>query len=123
MNRMTVHALSFGAAGMPFAFASIRAIQTGWDFRYFLIAVAGLLGAAATVAIGRAYTGTFAMAMAAFVAAALLSVLAAMAIGTRLGPGLLIVAAAFAVCLAAAVFFQDRKSTRLNSSHGYISYA
>ena len=112
MNRMTVHALSFAAAGMPFAFASIRAIQTGWDFRYFLIAVAGLLGAAATVAIGRAYTGTFAMVMAAFVSAALLSVLAAMAIGTRLGPGLLIVAAAFAVCFAAAVLFHVRAPER-----------
>jgi hypothetical protein len=107
MKRMTVHALSFAAAGMPFAFASIRAIQTGWDFRYFLIAVAGLLGAAATVAIGRYATGrgTFAITMAAFVAAALLSVLAAMAIGTRLGLGLVVVAAAFAVCFAAAVFF------------------
>ena len=115
MNRITVHTLSFAAGGVPFAFASIRAIQTGWDFRYFLIAVAGLVGAAATVAIGRAYaTGwsTFAMAMAAFVAAALLSVLAAMTIGTRLGPGLLIVAAAFAVCFAAAVFFHYRAPER-----------
>ena len=113
MNRMTAHTLSFAAAGMPFAFASIRAIQTGRDFRYFLIAIAGLLGAAAAVAIGRAYTtGTFAMAMAAFVAAAFLSVLAAMAIGTRLGPGLLIVATAFAACFAAAVFFHLRAPER-----------
>jgi hypothetical protein len=112
MNHRTVHALSFAAGAVPFAFASIRAIQTGWDFRYFLIAVAGLLGAAATVAIGRASTGwgTFAMVMAAFVAAALLSVLAAMTIGTRLGPGLLIVAAAFAACFAAAAFFHLRAS-------------
>ena len=114
MKRMAVHLLSLAAGGVPFAFASIRAIQTGWDFRYFLIAVAGLLGAAAAVAIGRAHTGGrgFAMAMAAFVAAALLSVLAAMTIGTRLGPGLLIVAAAFAVCFAAAVFFHYRAPER-----------
>jgi hypothetical protein len=115
MKRLTVHTLSLAAAGVPFAFASIRAIQTGRDFRYFLIAVAGLLGAAATVAIRRAFTigwGTFAMVTAAFLAAALLSVLAAMTIGTRLGPGLLIVAAAFAVCFAAAVFFHLRAPER-----------
>jgi hypothetical protein len=109
MKRMVGHALSLAAAGMPFAFASIRAIQTGWDFRYFLIAAAGLLGAAATVPIGRGYAtgwGSFAISMAAFVAAGFLSVLAAMTIGTRLGLGLLVVAAAFAVCFAAAVFFQ-----------------
>ena len=109
------HLLSLAAAGMPFAFASIRAFQTGWDFRYFLIAVAGLLGAAATVPIGRGYTtswGSFAMAMAAFVAAALLSVLAAMTIGTRFGPGILVVAAAFAACFAAAVFFHSLTPAR-----------
>jgi hypothetical protein len=108
MKRIAVHALSLAAAGMPFAFASIRAIQTGWDFRYFLIATAGLLGAATTVLIGRGYTtgwGSFAMAMAALVASGFLSVLAAMTIGTRLGLGLLVVAASFAVCFAAAVLF------------------
>ena len=101
-------ALSLAAAAMPFAFASIRANRTSWDFRYFLIAFAGLLGAAATLAVWRGYaegSNTLAMTLAAFVAAALLSVLAAMAIGTRLGLGLLVVAASFAACFAAAVFF------------------
>ena len=108
MNRMTVRALSLAAAAMPFAFASIRAIRTTWDFRYFLMAFAGLLGAAATLAIGRGYADgsrSVAMTLAAFGAAALLSVLAAMAIGTRFGLGLLVVAASFAVCFAAAAFF------------------
>ena len=108
MNRMTARALSFAAATMPFAFASIRAIRTSWDFRYFAIAFAGLLGAAATLALGRGYahgSNTFAMTLAAFAAAALLSVLSAMAIGTRFGLGLLVVAASFAVCFAAAVLF------------------
>ena len=45
------------------------------------------------------------MAMAAFVASGVLSVLAAMTIGTRLGLGLLVVAASFAACFAAAVLF------------------
>ena len=86
MKRTMAHALSLAAASLPFAFASIRALQTGWDFRYFLIAAAGLIGAAATVAIGRAYASdwtTVTMALVAFVTAALLSVLGAMAIGTR----------------------------------------
>ena len=102
------HALSLAAAGLPFAFASIRALQTGWDFRYFLIAAAGLLGAVATVAVGRAYGfdwTTVTTALVTFVTAALLSVLAAMAIGTRFGLGLLVVADSFAACFAAAVFF------------------
>jgi hypothetical protein len=100
------HALSLAAAAMPFAFASIRALQTGWDFRYFLIAFAGLIGAAASVAIGRAYAWTtVTTALAAFVIASVLSVLAAMAIGTRFGLGLLVVADSFGACFAAAVFF------------------
>jgi hypothetical protein len=108
MNRTTVRALSLAAAALPFAFATIRANQTGWDFRYFLIAFAGLLGAAATLAIGRGYaalSGALAMTLAAFFVAAILSVLAAMAIGTRFGLGLLVVADSFAACFAAAVFF------------------
>jgi len=115
MMRLAVRALSLAAAGLPFGFASIRAIQTGWDFRYFLIAGAGLLGAAAMIPIGRGYAtgwGSFAMAIAAFVAAGILSVLAAMTIGTRLGPGILVVAAAFAGCFAAAVFFHLRTTRR-----------
>ena len=44
---MIFRALSWAAAAMPFAFASIRALRTTWDFRYFLIASAGLIGAAA----------------------------------------------------------------------------
>ena len=108
MKRTMAHALSLAAAGLPFAFASIRAVQTGWDFRYFMIAAAGLIGAAAAVAIGRTYASgwtTVTAALVAFVTASALSVLAAMAIGTRLGLGLLVVADSFGACFAAAVFF------------------
>ena len=108
MHRMTVRGFSLAAAGLPFAFASIRAVQTGWDFRYFIIATAGLIGAAATVAIGRTHASgwtTVTAALVAFVTASVLSVLAAMAIGTRLGIGLLVVADSFGACFAAAVFF------------------
>jgi hypothetical protein len=108
MNRLLARALSLAAAALPVGFASIRAIQTGWDFRYFLIAFAGLIGATVAMAVRRGGTtrsGVFATTMAAFAAAALFSTVAAMAIGTRLGPGLLVVSASFAACFAAAVFF------------------
>ena len=108
MKRTMAHALSLAAGGLPFAFASIRAIRTSWDFRYFMIAAAGLIGAAATVAIGRTYASgwtTVTAALVTFVTALVLSVLAAMAIGTRFGVGLLVVADSFAACFTAAVFF------------------
>ena len=58
--------------------------------------------------------------MAALVASGFLSVLAAMSIGTRLGLGLFVVAAAFAACFAAAVFFHllmpERDSTNAKPS-------
>jgi uncharacterized membrane protein HdeD (DUF308 family) len=91
-------------AAVPFGFALIRAVSTGSDFRYFWVALAGLLGAVATVRIGRAYgarpAAAVALAAGAFLAATLLAVLAALSIGTALGPGLLVVGSAFGVCFA-----------------------
>jgi hypothetical protein len=106
MKRL-LRALSVVAAGVPFAFASIRAVQTGRDIRYFWVALAGLIGAAAVVRIGRAKRSggaVLAPTAAAFVSALVFSTLAAMMIGTRLGPGLVVVAAAFAACFAAGVW-------------------
>jgi hypothetical protein len=108
MRRRLFDALSIAAAAVPFAFASIRAAQTGTDFRYFWVALAGLLGAAAAVRLRRADarlpSAAAALAIGAFVIATLLSVAGALLIGTRLGPGLLVVAASFGLCFAAAVF-------------------
>jgi hypothetical protein len=47
-------ALSIFVAAVPFAFTLIRAARTGNDLRYFWVALASLLGALATVAVGRA---------------------------------------------------------------------
>lgn len=108
MKRRLFDALSIVSTAVPFAFASIRAIQTGKDVRYLWVALAGLFGAAATVRAGRAYsrrsTAAVALAVGAFVVATLFSVAGALLIGTRLGPGLLVVAAAFGLCFAAAAF-------------------
>jgi hypothetical protein len=84
-----VHAVSIPFAAAPFAFAAIRAVTTGNDFRYVWVALAAFCGAAAASA-------------AVFACATTLAVIAALLLGTRLGPGILVVAAAFGGCLAMA---------------------
>jgi hypothetical protein len=96
-----LHVLSMVAAGVRFAFALVRAVRTGYDLRYIWVALASLLGAAATVRIGRAYgRGPAALAAGAFIAATLLAVLAALLIGTILGPGIVVVGSGFGLCFA-----------------------
>lgn len=102
-----VGALSIVCAALPFAFGVIRAVETrGRDLRYILVALAALSGAAAVFAAARPHTRTRRMAAALFVAvfmgATLLAVVAAMLLGTILGPGILVVASAFGFCMAAA---------------------
>ena len=93
------------AAGLPFAFGTIRAIQTGFDTRYLWVAMAamcgGLIVTAGVRASGRAFNPP-AVFGAVLVIAAVLAVIAAMALGTKAGPGLLVVAVSFAGCFAAA---------------------
>jgi hypothetical protein len=89
---------SIVAAGVPFAFALIRAVTTGTDLRYFWVALASLVGAVATVAAVRAYdrpVATIALASALFIVATFFAVAAAVLIGTVLGLGILVVGAAF----------------------------
>ena len=77
----------------------------GIDFRYFWVAFGGLCGAAATMAVARRYDRTSKAAVvlpaAVFATATLLAVLAALLIGTTLGPGVLVVGAGFGFCFAA----------------------
>jgi peptidoglycan/LPS O-acetylase OafA/YrhL len=106
MRRRLFDALAIAAAAVPFAFASIRVAQTGRDVRYFVVALAGLIGALGTIVLGRARGRrpmVAAVAAGAFVVATLLACVAAVLIGTKLGPGLLVVAASFGLCFAAAV--------------------
>src|SRR5262247_1815447 len=107
MKRRLLRVMSIAAAAVPFAFASIRAAQTGQDFRYFWVALAGLLGAVGTVVVVRAresWSTPAALAAAAFVVSTLLAAAAAVLIGTKPGLGLLVVAASFALCFAAGAF-------------------
>jgi hypothetical protein len=100
-----LQALAVACGAVPFAFALIRAVQTGTDFRYFWVALGGLCGAAASMAVARRYDRTskaaVALPIAVFAAATLLAVLAALLIGTTLGPGVLVVGAGFGFCFAA----------------------
>jgi hypothetical protein len=113
MNRAVLgrwpHALSICAAAVPFGFASIRAVQTGYDLRYFWVAFASLLGAIATMAVGRAHArmpiAVVALVAAVFVVATLFAVLGALLIGTTLGPGLIAVGSAFGFCFAVGALF------------------
>jgi hypothetical protein len=104
-----LQAFALACAAVPFAFALIRAVQTGTDFRYFWVALGGLCGAAATMAVARRYDHTskaaVALPAAVFATATLLAVLAALSIGTSLGPGILVVGAGFGFCLAASSLF------------------
>ena len=97
-------AIAFGL--LPFAFGLIRAVTTGQDVRYLWVAAAGFLGAALVTVPARSRdssTGThMAAASVAFVAATVFAVCAAIILGTRLGPGLLVVGASFGLCFAAA---------------------
>jgi hypothetical protein len=104
MRRRLFEALAIASAAVPFAFASIRAVQTGRDVRYFVVALAGLIGVVGAIGLSGARGRPMAAAVAAgaFVVATLFASVAAVLIGTKLGPGLLVVAASFGLCFAAS---------------------
>ena len=95
-------ALSIVCVTVPFGFALIRAVRTGYDLRYFWVALASLLGATLVVATGKAYNRrpSVALSAGAFVTATLFAVLAALLLGTRVGPASLAVGSAFGFCFA-----------------------
>ena len=93
-------------AATPIGFALIRAITTGHDWRYLWVALAALLGAAVVMVVGRPYRrrpmANVSVSLVAFVFSTVLAMVAALSIGTRFGPGILIVAASFGLCCAAS---------------------
>ena len=109
-------ALAAVLASIPFGFGLIRAVNTGSDVRYVWVALAAMCGGMAGMAAARA-TGRGAdpavLVPVVFVASGTFAVMAAMVLGTRLGPGILIVAAAFAACFTAASLLSVRaRATR-----------
>jgi len=101
------YGLSAVSVAIPFAFAVIRALRTGYDLRYLWVAIASLLGAAATLIVLRAFarrpTGAI-MTVSSFVVATTVAVLAASLVGAGLGVGALIVGASFGFWFAVAGF-------------------
>lgn len=96
-------------AATPFAFGLIRAVTTGYDVRYLWLALASLGGATAVIAAARpsARRARTAIAVSAgvFVVATLCAIVVALLMGTTLGPGLLVVGAAFGFCFAVGSLF------------------
>jgi hypothetical protein len=97
-------ALSVFVAAVPFGFALVRAVRTGYDLRYFWVALASLFGAMVTIAVGRAHRrrpiAIVALVAGVFVVATLLAVLVALLIGTTFGLGIIAVGSAFGFCFA-----------------------
>ena len=109
-------ALSMVFAAVPFAFALIRAFQTGDDLRYLWVAIAGLCGAVATVWVagpdGTSPKAAVVLSAVVFAVATLLGVLTAVLLGTRLGPAVVIVGAGFGFCFAVGAAMYMRASRR-----------
>jgi len=99
---LSIGALAILFAAVPFGFALIRAFSTGYDLRYIWVALASCAGAAIVMMAGRGNTGRagVTLAMASFVMSTLLAMLTALLIGTRFGPGIIVVASAFGFCSA-----------------------
>ncbi|MEQ1909740.1 MAG: hypothetical protein ABMA15_13010 [Vicinamibacterales bacterium] len=108
--------LSVVFAALPFAFALIRAFQTGDDLRYLWVAIAGVCGAVAAVWVaGPDDTGPKAarvLLAVVFAVATLLGVLTAVLLGTKLGPAVILVGAAFGCCFAVGAALYMRASRR-----------
>jgi hypothetical protein len=98
-----IRSISLFFVAMPFLFGLLRAVMSGNDFRYLWVAAASLFGAAVFTAAtpARSHRRRIALSIGAFIVATLCSTAAAMLLGTRFGPGLLVVAASFGFCSAA----------------------
>src|SRR6185436_12498538 len=100
-----IRSLSLFFISLPFLFGLLRAAATGNDFRYVWVAVASLVGAGAFTAAARDHMRrprvAVTLSFGSLVLATGCAVAAAMVLGTRFGPGLLIVASAFAFSCAA----------------------
>lgn len=112
-----IHALGIFFAAVPFGFALVRAVRTGSDLRYLWLASASLIGAVAITAVGRSHAAntrsTGLLSIGVFVVATLLAVAAALVIGTRMGPGVLVVGSGFGFCFALASLFHMSARSRL----------
>ena len=115
-NHGWLRALSMVFAAVPFAFALIRAFQTGEDLRYLWVAIAGVCGAVAAVWVagpdGTSQKAAIVLWFVVFAVATLLGILTAVLLGTKLGPAVVLVGAAFGFCFAAGAALYMHASRR-----------
>jgi hypothetical protein len=100
-------ALGILIAAIPFAFGIVRALETGRDFRYLLVAVAATLGGMISFAIGRRRSDVI-LGMAVWLLATVFASVAALVLGTTFGPALIFVAAGFGICTALGIIIAAR---------------
>jgi hypothetical protein len=98
-----IRSISIFFVSMPFLFGLLRAVVSGNDFRYLWVAAASLCFAAAFTAATRAPSRRrrLALSIGAFIVSTIGATAAAVLLGTRLGPALVVVAASFGFCSAA----------------------
>ena len=102
--KRTFQSLSVLFGAVPFAFALVRAVRTGYDLRYVWVALAALLGATMAMAMRNAHRTrtSLGLGLTAFVLATLLATAVALFLRTQFGLGVLLVASGFGGCLAAS---------------------
>ena len=115
-SRAVLRSLSMVFAAVPFAFALIRAFQTGDDLRYLWVAIAGLCGTVATAWVagpdGTSSKATIVLSGVVLAVATALGVLTAVLLGTKPGPAVVVVGAAFGFCFAAGAALYMHASRR-----------
>lgn len=110
-----IRLLAFLLPMAPFAFGLMRAVETeGRDLRYLWVALAAFAGAMARMALARGRSARpgsrGALAAGVFVFAATSAAVVAWMLGTVIGPAMLMVAAGFGACFAAATYLGMARS-------------
>lgn len=99
------------AAG-PFVAALLRVMQTGYDWRYVWVALAGFAGAMVTIWIGKAPSRTKPVAkrleVVAFLVSTLLAVLMARLLGARANVGIALVGIVYGVFFTSSMVLYVR---------------
>src|SRR5262245_31509872 len=100
-----IRSFSIFFISLPFLFGLLRAVTTGTDFRYLWVTAASLFAAGWITAFAHAPIRqprvAVGLSVGSLIVATLCGTAAAMLLGTRFGPGLLVVALSFGFCCAA----------------------
>jgi len=120
VNPTLIRVAGSAAAMAPFAFAMVRAVQTdGQDLRYLWVALAAFAGALLRMVMAargprRMTRGTLAIGV--FFMAAVFASVAALLLGTAIGPAMFVVATGFAFCFALSTFLRMPAARKGNAT-------